>query len=253
MPRQLKNSFVELTRTAGMKPSMHQFRIWLRRTWLGSGVMRIWNLWRGDYIPLRIRRHDVHTTVQVCEECMLLSGMTFDDAVSWNTDTQSSVSASLTAVGRPVAFSVNLSSLGSESFLVDLPPGGSRRITLWNELGQLQAYSDSGRLDFDARWARLHTNGQHFVTVEALNAAGQSDFNLQFQAFANFSSQRDVSLFFMDFNGETSAGGYDPAPAYTRPEFIPLLTQLFESQYDIYDIDVTNTNPGPDVPRVWQL
>lgn len=163
--------------------------------------------------------------------------------------------ASLTDVD---VFAVDFQSLNLYRFQLEGPTGGmsiqSRLIALYNEFGQLLEYSTNGVItsrdpSFDSN-VRPEKIGKHFITVRALSDTGLGPYSLSGQVEGTFSSQRDVPLMFQDYTGQTNHLNVNLLSPFSQPTMINNLVGQYEAQYDVYDVDVTLTNPGKGTDTV---
>lgn len=166
-------------------------------------------------------------------------------ATPWSvTASTSQVVGKLSSLTDIDAYSVTFSSPGAFAFRVDSPADGvgapNRMIKAFDEFGHLLAYSDK-----DGQLLGYRSGQRMFVTIQATNAAGFGAYSLS-GSVTEFPTQRDVPLYYFDFTGATQHLGIGPASAYNsaaRPQALG----FFEAAYDIYDVDVTQTNPGSGV------
>lgn len=91
---------------------------------------------------------------------------------------------------------------------------------------------------------RVEQTGKHYVTVQAMTESGLGPFSVFGQVTSTFPSVRDVPLYFLDYTDRVSHLGTNATTGIANTANIPLLVGMFESQYDIYDVDTVTTNPG---------
>ncbi|WP_149499941.1 FG-GAP-like repeat-containing protein [Roseiconus lacunae] len=127
-----------------------------------------------------------------------------------------------------------------------------RRISLLNQYGQLIAYSENQRFNY-VELPMLSTPGKYFLVVEPTSHLGLGAYKLAGSTIDVFGHQRDVPLYFFDFDQqlpEHRGRGFD-AP-FSSPENIPFIIGAFESTYDRFDVDVTTELPAGDRPYISQ-
>ena len=113
-------------------------------------------------------------------------------------------------------------------------------IKAYDEFGQLLAYSDKdGQLigSRSAQQCMSRYRPRRHRAWGPIRCPGRS---------RNSRRSDDVPLYYFDFTGATQHLGIGPAADYdsaARPQAIG----FFEAAYDIYDVDVTQTNPGASV------
>ncbi|MCA9177360.1 MAG: VCBS repeat-containing protein, partial [Planctomycetales bacterium] len=127
--------------------------------------------------------------------------------------------------------------------------GQNRVMALYNEFGQLVYYSNTGSL-YTGSPDRSMTPGRYYLTVQASAEAGVGAYAVAGYSTSPFAPQRDVPLYFIDFTQQESHLGYNWQNAYALPETIPFIEGMFESRYDIYDVDVTLTAPAAGTEHV---
>src|SRR5262249_5500028 len=86
------------------------------------------------------------------------------------------------------------------------------------------------------------TTSRYFITVQATNETGLGPYELVAKIDHEFPTYRDIPLFYQDYSG------------YSKPSQIPEFLAFFESFYDIYQVDLTQTNPGTATEHVdWKF
>jgi hypothetical protein len=167
-----------------------------------------------------------------------------------STSTARAVGA-LTSINDVDAFAVDLVAGRSYTFGIDTSAGVSTRqnraLTLYNEFGQFMETSYSGTLASNAATGfgfRVERTGRHYLAVSSTGASGVGGYVLTAVQSGTFPTRRDVPLIYHDYTGARTHLGYGPAAPLLNPATIPLLVGTYESRYDIYDVDVTTTNPG---------
>jgi hypothetical protein len=115
----------------------------------------------------------------------------------------------------------------------------NRLLTLYNELGQPLEYSTEGVISTGRYHNRPETTGRHYLTVQATGETGLGGYLLSNVVYDDFPTYRDIPLFFQDYSG------------YDKPEQIPQFLALFEAEYDVYQVDLTQTDPGDGTERVF--
>lgn len=166
-------------------------------------------------------------------------------ATPWSvTASTSQIVGKLSSLSDIDAFLVTFSSPGAFAFRVDSPADGvgapNRMIKAFDEFGHLLAYSDK-----DGQLFGFRSGQRMYVTIQATTASGFGAYSLA-GSISEFPTQRDVPLYYFDFTGAIQHLGIGPAAAYNsaaRPQALG----FFEAAYDIYDIDVTQINPGAGV------
>jgi hypothetical protein len=172
----------------------------------------------------------------------------FTGAPVWNvTSTNSRAVGTLASLGDVDYFLVNFTAGNFYDFTLQSPAGGlavqNRVMSLFNEYGQLLEYSTTGSLTSSSGTPRMEYAGRHFVTVQATSETGLGGYALQGRITQTYPTQRDVPLYYQDFTGVTAHLSYGPATPFAQQADVPLLGGLFEARYDIYDVDLTTTNP----------
>jgi hypothetical protein len=125
-----------------------------------------------------------------------------------------------------------------------------RRIALFNEAGQVMESSFTGSLSTNAATGfgfRIERTGKHYLAIDAIDPTGVGSYSITGQQTSTFPTQRDVPLVFHDYTGQRTHLGYGPAAPLLNPASIPAFIGMFEGRYDVYDLDITQTNPGTDV------
>src|SRR5688572_22004706 len=125
-----------------------------------------------------------------------------------------------------------------------------RQLALFNEFGQQVETSYVGTLNTNAATGfgfRVERTGTHYLAVRAIDPTGTGGYSITGAQTATFPAQRDVPLVFHDYTGQRAHLGYGPAAPLLNPASVPLMIGMFEARYDVYDVDVTTTNPGTDV------
>ncbi|MCY2977564.1 MAG: FG-GAP-like repeat-containing protein, partial [Planctomycetota bacterium] len=128
---------------------------------------------------------------------------------------------------------------GSIDSIADL----GRTLVLSNSFGQPIVYSQTGSLALS--FSDAIVAGTFFLTVNASSLSGLGAYLLQAYSWNYLSEQRDVTLHLVDFNQQIPAHrGYPWVSSYAVPKAEPFVVGMFESRYDIYDVDVTRTKPN---------
>ncbi len=142
-------------------------------------------------------------------------------------------------------YAVDLSATGFYSFTLKSPAGDlaaqNRIVTLYNQHGQPLEYSTVGRIATARYHYRPETTGRYYVTVQATAEEGLGAYNLVAQTLREFPTYRDIPLFYQDYSG------------YSKPEQVDAFLAFFESQFDIYQIDLTQMDPGPAEHVAWEF
>ena len=152
-----------------------------------------------------------------------------------------------------------LEGLGLERFYFDLRSDpndfishSGRRISLLNQYGQLIAYSENQRFNH-VELPMLSTPGKYFLVVEPTSHLGLGAYKLAASTIDVFGSQRDVPLYFFDFDQQlTEHRGRSFDVPFASPENIPFILGAFESTYDRFDVDVTTELPTSNGPYISQ-
>ncbi|WP_235908821.1 FG-GAP-like repeat-containing protein [Roseiconus nitratireducens] len=139
---------------------------------------------------------------------------------------------------------------GLESLRFDLRYSGTddlslagRRLSLFNEWGQLIAYADASRFDYN-HMPLLSTPGVYYLVIQATSSIGFGPYAISGAAIDTFADQRDVPLYFFDFTQQLPEHrGRTFDAAFEDPQNIPFLVSHFEATYDRYDVDVTTELP----------
>lgn len=127
------------------------------------------------------------------------------------------------------------------------------KLTLFNERGQVLDYRHhatgltTSAVDF------AFTAGRYYVAVQALTEAGVGPFHLTLGRSTAISPQRDVPLYFLDFNGQQATHlGLTQVTPYALPATQDFIEGRFESRYDSWDVDITQTMPPAGTEHVAQ-
>ena len=170
----------------------------------------------------------------------------------WSDDTHSAGAVSrnhqvqgvgiLSSLSDVDVYAVNLTGTGKYEFRLDASIGGlatqNRRITLYNQFGQPLDYANNGRMATQSYTARPEATAKYFLTVEATDEVGLGPYELIVRIDGEFPVYRDIPLFYQDYSN------------FSRSNEVPEFLAFFESQYDVYQVDLTQTNPGPDTEHV---
>jgi hypothetical protein len=153
---------------------------------------------------------------------------------------------SLSSLSDVDVYSVNLTGTGFYEFRLESTAGAiatqNRLLTLYNEFGQPLESSTSGRIATDRHHTRPETTSRYFVTVQATNETGLGAYLLVARIDREFPNYRDIPLFYQDYSG------------YSKPSQVPEFLAFFESRYDVYQIDLTQSNPGSGSEHVdWRF
>jgi autotransporter-associated beta strand protein len=139
----------------------------------------------------------------------------------------------------------------------DVQSTQNRVLTLYNEYGQILEFSTNGLLGTTApnfgEYLRPEWIGRHFIAIQATSASGLGGYAISVRVTDTFTAHRDVPLFFQDYENlvnHLADFGCAPEGNFIADDTIDLLVGLFESQYDIYDVDVTTAYPGQGVEHV---
>jgi hypothetical protein len=175
-------------------------------------------------------------------------GNGFEGATPWNVTTSNSrMAGTLSSTSDVDVFAVAFSSPGTYFAWFDSPNSQvstqGRELTLYNEFGQ--------RLNYSNRTSGLNAlvwTSRAYLTVRATNEVGLGAYSLEGRVNA-WPTQRDVPLYFFDFTGQATHHGYGPASPLDAAARTPAIA-LFEAQFDIYDVDVTQARPASDVENI---
>ncbi len=153
---------------------------------------------------------------------------------------------SLASLSDVDVYAVNLTGTGFYEFRLEATSGGlttqNRVVTLYNEFGQPLEYDTVGRVATDNQHVRPETTSRYFVTVQATNETGLGPYVLVARIDREFPIYRDIPLFYTHYE------------SYTKPEHVPQFDGFVEAFYDIYQVDMTNSDPGGGLERVeWQF
>lgn len=117
-----------------------------------------------------------------------------------------------------------------------------RIVAVSNEFGQLLEYTVKGSLRTGVGQTR---GGRHLLSVSPSGPAGLGAYAIAISAIGSFPAQRDVPLYYFDFNGSDGQ-----LAAFQRPEIGPAIMGMFEAVYGVNDIDLATTAPPAGVERV---
>lgn len=164
------------------------------------------------------------------------------------------VLGSLASLNDVDVFAVHLTGTGMYEFRLEATAGATsaqnRLLTIYNEYGQPLEYSTSGRLATDRYQVRPEITGRHFITVQATGDTGLGAYQLFARVTREFPTYRDVPLFYEDFVGATTHLSYGPGEPLVNQQAIPHVIGMSEAMYDIYQIDVTLTQPAAGIEHV---
>lgn len=184
---------------------------------------------------------------------------TFVNAPPWSVSrTTSRAAGTLSSLTDVDLFAVAFDPTSLYEFQAEGPAGDlavqSRRLELYNEFGQLIESSHNGKLKtrdeaFDVN-PRPEKLARHFLAMRATGDVGLGAYSLTGRIIDTMSPQRDVPLFFHDFTNQTDHLNCTQVTSFTRPDTVSVLEGMFESGYDIYDVDLTQANPGHGTDNV---
>jgi hypothetical protein len=116
----------------------------------------------------------------------------------------------------------------------------NRVLRLYDEQGHLLMYNVNGTVSTGTP-DLSRSPGKFYLTVQAMHEAALGPYQLVFTR-SSFSKQRDVPLFFLDFTSQIGHLGYGSAN-FSAPTATGFVQGIFESRYDGFDVDVTQTLP----------
>lgn len=181
----------------------------------------------------------------------------FEHASAWDVTNDTTYAfGSLSSVTDVDVFAIELDPLAYYSFSIvalstDQPKQG-RLLSLYNEHGQFLQASTTGSLETWDWVAMPSTTSKFFLVIEAEETSGLGVYELGARKNAYFPNERDVPLFVHDYTAQGIESGARWNNPFDRPDAIDLLIGLFNSQYDVYDVDVTQTLP-PDASEYVSL
>jgi hypothetical protein len=203
---------------------------------------------QGDNTSGAVTGQYVGTISEVVSTLETEPGNGFANPTPWNVSTTpTSMSGTLSSLTDVDVYSVTISTAGTAAFQFISPVSPiysdqGRELTIFNEYGQRLNYSNSQGVGAFMWTPRL------YIAVRATNEIGLGAYSLQ-GSFNAWGTQRDVPLYFFDFTGQTTHLGEGPAGPYATTARNQAIG-FFESLYDIYDVDVTQTAPLPAVEHV---
>lgn len=118
----------------------------------------------------------------------------------------------------------------------------NREMRVFNEYGQVVLYSYDGSLNSGGTGQSAEP-GTYYLVVNASSEAGLGAYSIRGDASSAFSTQRDVPLFFFDFDQQVSHLSWDWVGPFENTAAIPLAQAMYEARYDIYDVDITYQLP----------
>jgi len=119
-----------------------------------------------------------------------------------------------------------------------------RLIAVCNAFGQLLAYGIDGDVSVSIRQA---SGGRHLLAVRSAGPVGLGGYVVTAEASSTFPTQRDVPLYYFDFDGGTY-WGWEAAP-FQWPEAEPVIMGMFEAVFRVNDIYLTTTQPPAGTER----
>jgi hypothetical protein len=177
---------------------------------------------------------------------------TFTGAVPWGISTTlTRAVGTLLSISDLDLFKVQLRAGRWYSFSIDTNSEnmarGGRELLMFNEFGQLLETSFIGTMHTNAATGfgfRVEQTGTHYIGIRAIDPTGLGGYSISGQQTSTFPTQRDIPLVFHDYTGQKTHLGYGPADPLLNPASIPAFIGMFEARYDVYDVDVTTSNPG---------
>jgi Ca2+-binding RTX toxin-like protein len=172
----------------------------------------------------------------------------FENATPWDFESDAWAIGELSSVGEPRVFSFEIEDLDVPQFTWnngEFMSLQNREMAVYNDAGQFLQGSFDGTIN---RRSSDQPNyvGKYFLVLSASSEAGLGPFAVRSSLSQVFSYQRDTPLYFLDFTEQDTHLGFDWVAPFQSPEKIPLARAIFESRYDIFDIDVTEELPDPD-------
>ncbi len=126
------------------------------------------------------------------------------------------------------------------------------KLSLFNERGQILDYRHGATLSTSAVDFAF-TAGRYYVSIQAISETALGPFQLRVGRSTALSPQRDVPLYFLDFNGQQATHlGLTQVNSYPLPATQDFIEGRFESRYDSWDVDITQTIPPAGTEHVAQ-
>ena len=170
----------------------------------------------------------------------------FSNATIWDVTTSNTwATGTLTDLNDVDVYQFETTELVFEQFRWgdnDLFSMQNHEIVVFNQFGQILQWTYDGTLNRSAA-DQIVRAGTYYVTVRASSPAGLGAYSLRGNQSVAFSSQRDVPLYFLDFDEQISHLNFDWVRPFQQTEAIPLVEAMFEARYDVFDIDTTLTLP----------
>lgn len=176
------------------------------------------------------------------------AGVDFVDASSWNfAGDESRIVGQLAGLGdtdvyriqldRPIRYAFTLSP-DSDDLLSDQ----SRVMTLFNDAGQMIAYSTNGSLHSETTDA--NNLGTFYLGISATAEAGVGAYGIRMTENPAYSNQRDQAVQFLDFDQQMPTHlGFDWVSSFAVPEAIPFVIGVFNSRFSGYGVETVTTLP----------
>ncbi|TWT93212.1 FG-GAP repeat protein [Stieleria varia] len=181
-------------------------------------------------------------------------GDSFADADLYrSTDLRETITGVLSNPGDADFYSFEINGIEFLNFSVQA--SGSEQIVetgkelrLYNQYGQMIRHSSTGQLDTEFTDALVP--GRYFIEVLAASPVGTGAYALSYATRTNFSLQRDNAVNYFDFDGTDSYFGFDRVANYAVPAAQDYVVGVFESRYEVYDVETTLTKPLDGNERV---
>lgn len=123
-----------------------------------------------------------------------------------------------------------------------------KELRLYDQYGHLVEYASGGRLDTERVDALVP--GTYYVEVVASSPVGTGAYALSYFTRTNFSLQRDNALHYFDFGSMDPYLGFARVNPYAVPEAQDYYLGVFDSRFEVYDVDTTLTRPVDGNDRV---
>ena len=198
----------------------------------------------GPVVGGYVARIDTVTAVQESG-----SNIDFTTAMPWDLEADPWVAGTLTSLDEPKVFSFEITDFDIPRFWwndSDFLSLQNREMAVYNEQGQYLQHNYDGQLNRRSSNQPIHV-GTYYLVLSASSEAGLGPFAVRRAMSQAFSYERDKPLYFLDFTEQVSHLGWEWVNPFSDLEKVPLARALFESRYDIFNVDVTEDLPGPGV------